>query len=81
MPERLVRRFQHHIRFVADAYLKDWQLSVTNDGELKMIHYDDVLQLSWEEIRPIKEGHDIRMPFSKENFAGVIELYSLNRGK
>ena len=81
LPERLVRRFQHHIRFVADAYLKDWQLSVTNDGELKMIHYDDVLQLSWEEIRPIKEGHDIRMPFSKENFAGVMELYSLNRRK
>lgn len=32
MPERLVRRFLHHIRFVPDAHLKDWQISITNDG-------------------------------------------------
>lgn len=81
LPERLVRRFQHHIRFVPDAYLRDWQLSATNDGDLKMTRSDSILLLSWDEIRPIKKGHDIRMPFTKENFAGVMELYSLNRGK
>ena len=80
LPERLVRRFQHHIRFVPDAYLKDWQLSVTNDGELKMTRGDSIILLSWDEIHPIKEDHDLHMPFTKENFAEIMELYSLNQG-
>ena len=79
MPERLVRRFLHHLRFVPDAHLKNWQLSITNDGELKIQRDDDALLLSWDEIHPIKEGHDIHMPFTKENFAGVMERYSLNQ--
>lgn len=78
MPERLVRRFLHHIRFVPDTHLKDWQLSVSNDGELKMQRGEDTLLLSWDEIHPIKEGHDIHMPFTKENFASILELYSLH---
>ncbi len=78
MPERLVRRFLHHIRFVPDVHLKDWQLSITNDGELKMQRGTDAILLSWDEIRPINEGHDIRIPFTKENFASILELYSLH---
>ena len=81
LPERLVRRFQHHIRFVPDVHLKDWQLSVTNEGKLMMTRGTDALLLSWDEIHPIKEAHDIHMSFTKENFAGVMELYSLNRRK
>lgn len=79
MPERLVRRFLHHIRFVPDAHLKDWQLSVSNDGELKMQRGTDAILLSWDEIHPIKDGHDIHMPFTKENFASILELYHLKR--
>ena len=81
MPERLVRRFLHHIGFVPDAHLKNWQLSVTNDGELKIQRDDDALLLSWDEIHPIKDGHDIHMPFTKENFASIMELYALNQNK
>ena len=77
MPERLVPRFLHHIRYVQDTHLKDWQLLVTNDGELKMQRGNDTLLLSWDEIHPIKEGHDIHMPFTKENFASIMELYHL----
>lgn len=64
MPERLVRRFLHHLRFVPDAHLKDWQLSVTNDGKLKMSHNEITLLLSWEEIRILGDGHEIKMPFT-----------------
>ena len=46
MPERLVRRFLHHLQFVPDAYLKGWQVSVTNDGELKMTRNEITLLLS-----------------------------------
>ncbi|MBP3755968.1 MAG: hypothetical protein J6I61_01635 [Prevotella sp.] len=81
LPERLVRRFLHHIHYVPDAHLKNWQLSVTNNGELKMTRGDSIILLSWDDIHPIKEAHDIHMPFTKENFAGVMELYSLNRRK
>ena len=79
IPERLVRRFLHHIRFVPDAHLKDWQMSITNDGELKMTHNEITLLFSWEEIHAIDESQDIRMPFTKENFASIMELYSLNK--
>ena len=79
MPERLVRRFLHHLRFVPDAHLKDWQLSITNDGELKMTRDEITLLLSWEEIHAIDESQDIHMPFTKENFASIMELYSLNQ--
>ena len=81
LPERLVRRFLHHIHYVPDAHLKNWQLSVTNNGELKMTRGDSIILLSWDDIHPIKEAHDIHMPFTKENFTGVMELYSLNRRK
>ena len=81
MPERLVRRFLHHIQFVPDAYLKGWQLSVTNDGELKMTRDEIALLLSWEEIHAIDKSQNIRMPFTKENFASIMELYSLNQNK
>lgn len=81
MPERLVRRFLHHLRFVPDAHLKDWQLSVTNDGELKMTRDEITLLLSWEEIHAIDKSQNIRMPFTKENFASIMELYSLNQNK
>ena len=77
MPERLVRRFLHHIRYVPDAHLKDWQLSVTNDGKLMMTRGTDALLLSWDEIHPIKEVHDIHMPFTKENFANMMKSYFL----
>ena len=77
MPERLVRRFLHHLRFVPDAHLKDWQLSITNDGELKMTRDEFTLLLSWEEIHVIDESQDIRMPFTKGNFARVMEQYSI----
>lgn len=77
MPERLVRRFLHHIQFVPDAHLKDWQLSITNDGKLKMTRDEITLLLSWEEIHAIDESQDIRIPFTKENFAGVMEQYSI----
>ena len=77
MPERLVRRFLHHIRFVPDSHLKGWQLSVTNDGELKMTRGTDAILLSWDEIHPIKEVHDIHMPFTKENFANMMKSYFL----
>lgn len=77
MPERLVRRFLHHIRFVPDSHLKGWQLSVTNDGELKMTRGTDAILLSWDEIHPIKEGHNIHMPFTKENFANMMKPYFL----
>ena len=79
MPERLVRRFLLHIGFVPDAYLKGWQVSVTNDGELKMTCDEITLLLSWEEIHVIDESQDIRMPFTKGNFASIMELYSLNQ--
>ena len=79
MPERLVRRFLHHIQFVPDAHLKEWQVSITNDGELKMTRDEITLLLSWEEIYAIDESQDIRKPFTKENFAGIMELYSLNQ--
>ena len=81
MPERLVRRFLHHLRFVPDAHLKEWQVSITNDGELKMTRDEITLLLSWEEIHVIDESQDIRMPFTKENFASIMELYSLNQNK
>ena len=81
MTERLIRRFLHHLRFVPDAYLKNWQLSITNEGELKMTHYEITLLLSWEEIHAIDESQDIRMPFTKENFASIMALYSLNQNK
>ena len=77
MPERLVRRFLHHIGIVPDAHLKNWQLSVTNDGELKMTHDEITLLLFWEEIHVIDESQDIRMPFTKGNFARVMEQYSI----
>ena len=77
MPERLVRRFLHHLRFVPDAHLKEWQVSITNDGELKMTRDEITLLLSWEEIHVIDESQDIRMPFTKGNFAGVMEQYSI----
>ena len=79
MPERLVRRFLHHIQFVPDAHLKDWQLSITNDGKLKMTHNEITLLLSWEEIHVIDESQDIHMPFTKGIFASIMELYSLNQ--
>ena len=81
LSERLIRRFQHHIRYIPDAHLKGWQLSVTNEGKLMMTRGTDALLLSWDEIHPIKEASDIHMPFTKENFAGVMKLYSLNRRK
>lgn len=81
MPERLVRRFLHHLRFVPDAHLKGWQLSITNDGKLKMTHDEITLLLSWEEIHAIDESQDIRMPFTKGNFASIMEQYSLNQNK
>ena len=77
MPNRLVRRFLHHIGFVPDAHLKNWQLSVTNDGELKMTRNEITLLLSWEEIHAIDESQDIRIPFTKGNFARVMEQYSI----
>lgn len=77
MPERLVRRFLHHIGYVPDFLLKDWQLSVSNDGDLKMTRGNSIILLSWDEIHSLKEGHDINMPFTKENFASVMELYNL----
>ena len=79
MPERLVRRFLHHIQFVPDAHLKEWQVSITNDGELKMTRNEITLLLSWEEIHVIDESLDIRKSFTKENFASIMELYSLNQ--
>ena len=78
MPERLVRRFLHHVRFVPDAHLKGWQISITNDGELKMTRGESTLLLSWDEIHTNDKSQDIRMPFTKENFAGVMELYHLH---
>ena len=78
MPERLVRRFLHHIGFVPDAHLKNWQLSITNDGKLKMTRDEITLLLSWEEIHAIDKSQDIRKPFTKENFASIMELYSLS---
>ena len=77
MPERFVRRFLHHLRFVPDAHLRNWQLSVTNDGELKMTRNEITLLLSWEEIHAIDESQDIRIPFTKGNFARVMEQYSI----
>ena len=74
MPERLVRRFLHHLRFVPDAHLKEWQVSITNEGELKMTRDEITLLLSWEEIHAIDKSQNIRMPFTKENFASVMEL-------
>ena len=79
MPERLVRRFLHHLRSVPDAHLKNWQVSITNDGELKMTRNEITILLSWEEIHAIDESQDIRIPFTKENFASIMELYSLNQ--
>ena len=81
MSERLVRRFLHHLRFVPDAHLKEWQVSITNEGELKMTHDEITLLLSWEEIHAIDESQDIHMPFTKGNFASIMELYSLNQKK
>ena len=75
--ECLVRRFMHHIRYVPDIHLKDWQLSVTNEGKLMMTRGTDALLLSWDEIHPIKEVHDIHMPFTKENFANMMKSYFL----
>ena len=77
MPERLIRRFLHHLRFVSNAHLKNWQVSITNDGELKMTRNEITLLLSWEEIHAIDESQDIRMPFTKGNFARVMEQYSI----
>ena len=79
MPERLVRRFLHHIQFVPDAHLKEWQVSITNDGELKMTRNEITLLLSWEEIHVIDESQDIRMPFTKGNFVAVMELHNTNK--
>ena len=81
MPERLVRRFLHHLRFVPDAHLKGWQVSITNDGELKMTCDEITLLFSWEEIQSIDKSQDIRMPFTKGNFASIMEQYSLNQNK
>ena len=44
-------------------------------GSLKKI----TLLFSWEEIHVIDESQDIRMPFTKGNFASIMELYSLNQ--
>ena len=77
MPERLVRRFLHHLRFVPDAHLKEWQVSITNEGELKMTRDEITLLLSWEEIHAIDESQDIRIPFTKENFIEFMEQYSI----
>ena len=77
MPKRLVRRFLHHLQFVSDAHLKGWQLSITNDGELKMTRNEITLLLSWEEIHSIDKSPNIRMPFTKENFVAVMEQYNI----
>ena len=77
MPERLVRRFLHHIQFVPDAHLKDWQLSITNDGKLKMTRDEITLLLSWEEIHAIDKSQNIRIPFTKENFIELMEQFSI----
>ena len=44
-----------------------------------MTHDEITLLFSWEEIHAIDESQDIRMPFTKENFASIMELYSLNQ--
>ena len=49
--------------------------------ELKMTHDEITLLLSWEEIHAIDESQDIHMPFTKGNFASIMELYSLNQKK
>ena len=45
--------------------------------ELKMTHDEITLLLSWEEIHAIDESQDIRIPFTKGNFARVMEQYSI----
>ena len=46
-------------------------------GQLKMTRSKSTLLLSWDEIHAINESQDIRMPFTKGNFAEVIEKYSM----
>ena len=81
IPERLIRRFQHHIRYVKDSCLSGWELSATNDGNLLMQRGDDSLLISWEEIKTTKKGYTHSLPFTKDNFAKVMEQYSLQDGK
>ena len=52
IPERLVRRFQHHLRFVKDSHMRGWELSLTSDGEIEMKRGEQSLRLSWAAIRP-----------------------------
>jgi hypothetical protein len=80
LPERLVRRFLHHLRSVKDSHLRGWLLAVTDDGEIKMSRGEQTLLLSWDAIRPQVDCHDITMPFTKENFAGMMELMAIGGG-
>lgn len=74
IPERLARRFQHHLRFVKDSHLQGWLLSITNDGQIRMKRNEQEIILSWETIRHNANGNDTSMSFTKENFSGLIEL-------
>ena len=77
VPERLVRRFRHHIRYVNDSDLSQWELSATNDGNLLMQRGDDSLLISWEEIKYTTKGLTSSVIFTIENIAGIMEQCSL----
>lgn len=75
IPERLVRRFQHHITYVNDVNLANWELYATDDGKLQMKHNDDTLLISWDELCVVRGQNNISIPFTKENFVSEMEHF------
>ena len=75
IPERLIRRFQHHINYVNDAHLANWELNATDDGKLQMKRNDDTLLISWDELRICRGQNNLCVPFTKENFVSEMEQF------
>ena len=76
IPERLIRRFQHHIAYVNDIHLANWELYATDDGRLHMKRNDDALLISWDELRVCRGQSNKSVPFTKENFVSEMELFN-----
>ncbi len=75
IPDRLIRRFKHHITYVNDVNLANWELYATDDGKLQMKHNDDTLLISWDELCVVRGQNNISIPFTKENFVSEMEHF------
>jgi len=64
-------------QIAAEWLKKRMNVYLVSAGQLKTTRSESILLLSWDEIHAINESREIRMPFTKGNFAEVIEKYSM----